>query len=229
MNPVSSPMHLDSSSRLKLERLKRAWTQERLAELTRLSVRTIQRLEGGAEPSAETLRVLAEGFELEVEDLRTKSRRKNFGAPWTRALKWTTWVVVALLVIPGIFIPYVMFPSLAVVLICYLFSVSGYSLQDDHLVVHRIGWATRFPLADVTEITVNPHATMGSIRIFGIGGLFGYIGRFHNSVVGDYKAYMTQPNLALVVGLGASTIVVTPDDPAEMKAAIEDELRLSEK
>lgn len=222
-------MHLDYSSRIKLERLKRAWTQERLAELTRLSVRTIQRLEGGAEPSAETLRVLAEVFELEVEDLRAKSRRKHFGAPWARSLKWTTWVVVTLLVIPGIFIPYVMSPCLAVVLICYFFSVSGYSLQGDQLVVHRIGWAIRFPLADVTEITVNPHAMMGSIRVFGIGGVFGYIGRFHNSVVGDYKAYVTQPNLALIVGLGAHTIVITPDDPVEMKAAIEDELRRFDK
>ena len=118
-----------------------------------------------------------------------------------------------------------MFASLAVVFTCYAFSVSGYSLQNDQLVVHRVGWATRFPVADVTEITVNPHATMGSIRVFGIGGLFGYIGRFHNSVIGDYRAYMTKTDLALVVGLGATTIVITPDDPVEMKAAIEDELR----
>lgn len=217
-------MALDSSSRIKLERLKRAWTQERLAELTNLSVRTIQRLEGGAEPSAETLRVLAEAFELAVDDLRTKSHRKYFGAPWSRALKWCTWLVVAVLVIPGVFIPYVMFGALPILLTCYFFSVSGYSLQDDQLVVHRVGWATRFPLASVTEITVNPHATMGSIRILGIGGLFGFVGRFRNSVVGDYRAYITDQKLALVVGMGEETIIITPDDPTEMKAAIEDEL-----
>lgn len=218
-------MRLDYSSRIKLERLKRAWTQEHLAEVTSLSVRTIQRLEGGTEPSGETLRMLAEAFELAVEDLRAQSHRKHFGAPWSRALKWCTWAVVAVLVLPGLFFPYVMFVALPILLTCYFFSVSGYSLQDDELVVHRVGWATRFPLADVTEITVNPHATMGSIRIFGIGGLFGFIGRFRNSVVGDYRAYMTDQKLALVVGLGAHTIVITPDDPAEMKAAIEDELR----
>jgi hypothetical protein len=181
--------------------------------------------EGGAEPSAETLRVLAEALELEVNDLRTKSRRKHFGAPGSQSLKWTTWLVVTLLVVLGIVIPYGMFFSLAIGLTCYLLSVSDYSLQNDQLVVLRVGWATRFPLTDITEITINPHATMGSIRLFGVGGVSGYIGRFHNSVIGDYRAYATDSKFALVVGLGGATIVVAPDDPGEMKAAVEDELR----
>lgn len=47
-------------------RLKRGWSQEQLAELTDLSVRTIQRAERGQKPSLETARSLASVFEVDI-------------------------------------------------------------------------------------------------------------------------------------------------------------------
>jgi XRE family transcriptional regulator, regulator of sulfur utilization len=46
-------------------RLQRGWTQEHLAELTGLSVRSIQRLERGQSASLETLNSLAAVFEVD--------------------------------------------------------------------------------------------------------------------------------------------------------------------
>ena len=46
-------------------RLQRGWTQEHLAQLTGLSVRSIQRLERGQAGSLETLNALAAVFEVE--------------------------------------------------------------------------------------------------------------------------------------------------------------------
>src|SRR5476651_853336 len=46
-------------------RLQRGWTQEHLAELTGLSVRSIQRLERGQTGSLETLNSLAAVFEVD--------------------------------------------------------------------------------------------------------------------------------------------------------------------
>ena len=46
-------------------RLQRGWTQEHLAELTGLSVRSIQRLERGQTGSLETLNALAAVFEVD--------------------------------------------------------------------------------------------------------------------------------------------------------------------
>ncbi len=51
-------------------RLKRGWSQEDLAEMAGLSVRTIQRLEKGGRASLETLKCLAAVFESEVSHLR---------------------------------------------------------------------------------------------------------------------------------------------------------------
>lgn len=50
-------------------RLEQGWSQEQLAELCNLSVRTIQRIERGQKPSLETLNALAAVFEIEVSNL----------------------------------------------------------------------------------------------------------------------------------------------------------------
>lgn len=50
-------------------RLGRGWSQETLAEVSGLSVRTIQRLERGGKASLETLSALAAVFELDVANL----------------------------------------------------------------------------------------------------------------------------------------------------------------
>ncbi len=50
-------------------RLEKGWSQEELAQMCNLSVRTIQRIERGQNPSLETLKALAAVFEIEVSDL----------------------------------------------------------------------------------------------------------------------------------------------------------------
>jgi len=51
-------------------RLQKAWSQEQLAELSGLSVRTIQRIERGQEPSLESIKSLAAVFEVSSTDLQ---------------------------------------------------------------------------------------------------------------------------------------------------------------
>jgi len=47
-------------------RLQRGWSQQQLAELSGLNVRTIQRIEKGQEPSVESLKSLAAVFNVEL-------------------------------------------------------------------------------------------------------------------------------------------------------------------
>ena len=51
-------------------RLQRGWSQEQLAEVAGLSVRTIQRIERGQTPSAESLKALAAVLEVDFGALR---------------------------------------------------------------------------------------------------------------------------------------------------------------
>ena len=69
---------------------------------------------------------------------------------------------------------------------------------------------------------------MGSIRLFGIGGVFGYIGNFKNSILGNYKAYVThRKKTVLIVTKESQKILISPDDPVEfihsLRSAIEQE------
>src|SRR5471030_2790575 len=51
-------------------RLQRGWSQEQVAELSGLSVRTIQRLERGQTASVESLKSLGAVFEIDFSDLK---------------------------------------------------------------------------------------------------------------------------------------------------------------
>jgi len=55
--------------RIALLRRERGWTQERLAESSGIAVRTVQRLEGGADASLETLSSIARALEVPVREL----------------------------------------------------------------------------------------------------------------------------------------------------------------
>lgn len=51
-------------------RLQRGWSQEQLAEVSGLSVRTIQRIESGQTPSLDTLNALAAVFDVDLSHLK---------------------------------------------------------------------------------------------------------------------------------------------------------------
>ena len=58
-------------------RLQRGWTQEQLAELAGVSVRSIQRAERGRQASLETLKSLAAVFEVELSVLQPGDNAMN--------------------------------------------------------------------------------------------------------------------------------------------------------
>jgi transcriptional regulator with XRE-family HTH domain len=58
-------------------RLKRAWSQEQLAQFSGLNIRTIQRIERGQKAGLESLKALAAVFEVEVDDLLMEKAMNN--------------------------------------------------------------------------------------------------------------------------------------------------------
>ena len=63
-------MQIDSK-RIRSEREKRAWSQEQLAEVAGVALRTIQRVETSGAGSYETAKAIAAVFEVDVSDLRS--------------------------------------------------------------------------------------------------------------------------------------------------------------
>lgn len=64
------PMTEEPQMLIQKLRVQRGWSQEQLAELTGLSVRTIQRIERGQNASAESLKAIALVFEVDFSSLR---------------------------------------------------------------------------------------------------------------------------------------------------------------
>ena len=76
-------------SLIRQEREQRAWSQEHLAGVTGLALRTIQRIESSGSASYESATALAAVFELPVAALRTEEAQSAIGTPRTR--QWFTW------------------------------------------------------------------------------------------------------------------------------------------
>ena len=60
-------------------RLKRGWSQSELAEFSGLSVRTIQRIEKGANPGLDSLKCLAAVFDMDAADFQREETMDNNG------------------------------------------------------------------------------------------------------------------------------------------------------
>jgi transcriptional regulator with XRE-family HTH domain len=60
-----------NKSRISALRKAKGWTQERLADVSGVAVRTIQRLESGQDANLETLRLIADALGVDVSELFT--------------------------------------------------------------------------------------------------------------------------------------------------------------
>jgi DNA-binding XRE family transcriptional regulator len=72
---------LVNSQLIRSERLKRAWSQEHLAHVTGLGLRTVQRIESGGNASLETVKALAAVLELPVEALLAETPAQSSPLP----------------------------------------------------------------------------------------------------------------------------------------------------
>ena len=103
---------------------------------------------------------------------------------------------------------------IAIILGSYLFSPRKYELQNGQLIIKRLIGAKVINLTDIIEIRkINRGEMTGTIRTFGVGGLFGYYGKFHNSTFGHMTYYVTQrKNMILLKTKDEKKIIISPDD-----------------
>jgi hypothetical protein len=100
-------------------------------------------------------------------------------------------------------------------LIAFIFRPISYIILDELLVIHRPLLDIKIALTEIENIVVlDSQELKGTIRTFGVGGLWGYWGRFANSRIGAMKWYATRMNNAVLITTGNNKkIVLTPDDP----------------
>lgn len=147
--------------------------------------------------------------------------REHFYAPWSTKLKLTTGAFAAVLVVAAVAAGgWGSAVIVGILIVAAAFAIRGYSVMDGKLLIHHLGWANKFDLSKLSKAEVSPGANMGSARTMGIGGLLGFVGYFHNQILGSYKAYATNELNTVVLVFGNETIVVTPDDPQAFVEAV---------
>ena len=124
-----------------------------------------------------------------------------------------------------LFVPYHIWPGLAVALLLliiyvltYLYHPVSYGIKDKNVVVHRYVSDVVVLRSDIKKIElVATQKLNGAIRTFGVGGVFGYFGQFLNRDLGCMTWYATQRNHdAVLIELNNNKkIIITPDEPEQ--------------
>lgn len=107
-----------------------------------------------------------------------------------------------------------------VVGICGLLVVRGYEVSKEAVVVRRLLWDWRLPLAGLRSVEVDRQAMAGSLRLWGVGGCFSWSGLYWNRRLGRYWAAVTDPAKAVVLRWDRKVVVLSPDEPDRLVAAV---------
>lgn len=91
------------SARIRATRIGKAWSQEHLAEVSGLGLRTVQRIENGANASLESVAALSSVLEIPITELVAKESAKRTFADVladNRLLGIPALIFIAMMVIP---------------------------------------------------------------------------------------------------------------------------------
>lgn len=149
---------------------------------------------------------------------------RHFDAPWSITLKLVTFLTSALLVgitisglvkagMPPLVRLQVAILPLLLMVLCAVFLIRGYEIAPDAILVERLGWTTRIPLAGLRSVVMDPKATRRSFRSCGNGGFFSFTGWYWNKALGRYRLFGTDLANTVVLDFGKRRVVLTPEEP----------------
>jgi len=103
---------------------------------------------------------------------------------------------------------------LSIVVFVFLFSIKNYAISGNTLIIQRWINKVEIPFTEIKEARILGENEMGMVfRTFGVGGLFGYFGKFSSSKLGSITYYATQNKNKIFIALkSGKKILITPDD-----------------
>ncbi|MFD1316518.1 PH domain-containing protein [Namhaeicola litoreus] len=103
---------------------------------------------------------------------------------------------------------------LAIILTSYLWHPKSYSLTDDALTINRAFKPIHLNFKEINSVNLPSNSDLyGTIRTFGVGGLFGYFGKFYNRKYGTMNWYVTQRKNRILIELkSGQKYMISPDD-----------------
>ncbi|MDE7374367.1 MAG: PH domain-containing protein, partial [Odoribacter sp.] len=149
--------------------------------------------------------------------------RRDVSVPfrWSGSV-WAT-TIVTLLLLGGTGLGLVLSPvrPLAIIVLASVLVVVGcmpirLKVNDEKIIVKRLLGVLEIPLNNVIEVNrISKSCVKKSIRTFGSGGFFGYLGYFYNGSVGHYIMYATELNDLIFIRTGRKKYVFSCSRPEE--------------
>lgn len=114
----------------------------------------------------------------------------------------TTTSIITIVLLMGIYI------------VPFLLRPIDYRVESNQVKIHRLVSDVKIDKDSILSVQVLDDGALNwSIRTFGVGGLFGYFGKFANSKLGNMTWYATRRNKAVIIQTNNKKIIVTPDEP----------------
>lgn len=90
----------------------------------------------------------------------------------------------------------------------------SYEISNSRIIIKRLVGSINIEFSQVKEVkSIGELAIFSTVRLFGVGGLFGYFGTFWNSTYGRMTYYATNRKGAIMIITNKNIhIVITPDD-----------------
>lgn len=146
---------------------------------------------------------------------------KTFTAPWAPLTILATLVFAALtgavlwLGYTGEAWRWFHFVPLVALLAAAAFSIRGYTITPQAIVVKRLFWSSRIPLRSLLRFEARPNAMKGSYPVAANPGVFAFLGWFRSSSLYTYRAFVTSGKHTVILVFPRDTVVVSPGKPEE--------------
>lgn len=120
----------------------------------------------------------------------------------------------------------IVLPVVAVIILsafvfAYVFRPVSYTVTSEQLIINRMGGAVVIPRSSIKSVDIiHKNVVDGSLRTFGVGGLFGYYGKFSNTKFGAMTWYVRRMDHLVFIDTGREKILVSPDDINGFVAAL---------
>ncbi|MEA5138120.1 PH domain-containing protein [Arcicella rigui] len=102
-----------------------------------------------------------------------------------------------------------------VFVITYSLRPIHYTITENQLIIHRLYKDVVIEKTDIKSVSILDEKKLEwSIRTFGVGGYYGFFGKFANTQMGNMTWYATRKdNTVLILTEENEKIIITPNEP----------------
>jgi len=100
-----------------------------------------------------------------------------------------------------------------IIVISYVLSLKSYIISDSELIIKQLIKSKRINIKAIKDIKLIQNKDLkGLIRIFGIGGLFGDVGKFYHKKLGRLNLFASQHKNIVLIETTDKKYIITPND-----------------